>query len=85
MPDERIQSSDAAARAAEMARDRLEKVIEEHPGTPWALLAKRELQRPVRLPLGRGHQAPAAQAEPQRREQAEPAERQQKRADPPKL
>ncbi len=46
VPDARIQSSDAAAKAAEVAHELLEKVLEEHPGTPWALLAKRELKDP---------------------------------------
>jgi hypothetical protein len=34
-------------REAETARELLETVVEDHPGTPWALLAKKELEVPI--------------------------------------
>ena len=37
----------AVDKMAEQARERLKKVIEQHPGTPWAKSAERELQAPV--------------------------------------
>lgn len=37
----------AVAKSAEKAKIYLTRVIEEHPGTPWALLAKRELETPL--------------------------------------
>jgi hypothetical protein len=45
-PDSEIHYSPAAQRAGEEARELLEQVITEHQGTPWALLAQRELRNP---------------------------------------
>jgi hypothetical protein len=45
-PDGEIHYSPAAQRAGEEARELLERVITEHRGTPWALLAQRELRNP---------------------------------------
>jgi hypothetical protein len=44
VPDEEIHYSDKAAAAAAEARSLLKRVVEEHPETPWALLAQRELK-----------------------------------------
>jgi hypothetical protein len=44
IPDEEIHYSDKAAAAATEARTLLKRVVDEHPGTPWALLAQRELK-----------------------------------------
>jgi len=46
VPDEEIHYSDKAAAAAAEAKSLLKRVIEEHPETPWSLLAKRELKDP---------------------------------------
>jgi hypothetical protein len=46
VPDHEIKSSDKAAAAAKQARQLLERVLKEHPGTPWALFAQRELKDP---------------------------------------
>jgi hypothetical protein len=46
VPDEEIHYSDKAAAAAAEAKSLLKRVVEEHPGTPWALLAQRELKDP---------------------------------------
>jgi hypothetical protein len=48
VPDHEIKSSEkaAASRAAE-ARKLLERVMHEHPGTPWALFAQREIKDPL--------------------------------------
>jgi hypothetical protein len=46
VPDEQIHYSDKAAAAAAEAKSMLERVVEQHPGTPWALLAQRELIDP---------------------------------------
>ncbi|QDV38989.1 VWA domain-containing protein [Tautonia plasticadhaerens] len=45
-PDGEIHYSPAARRAGEEARELLERVITDHRGTPWALLAQRELRDP---------------------------------------
>ena len=45
-PTRKIHYSDKAAAAGAEAKSLLKRVIEEHPGTPWALLAKRELKDP---------------------------------------
>jgi hypothetical protein len=44
VPDSTIQYSEKAAAAAEEARNLLERVVQDHPDTPWALLARRELK-----------------------------------------
>lgn len=46
VPDEEIHYSDKAAAAGKEARALLKRVIDDHPGTPWALLAQRELKDP---------------------------------------
>jgi hypothetical protein len=46
-PDENIQYSEKAAVAAREAQTLLRRVIEDHPATPWALLAERELKNPL--------------------------------------
>ena len=47
VPDKAIQFSDAAATAAREAETLLRRVIEDHPATPWALFAQRELKDPM--------------------------------------
>jgi hypothetical protein len=46
VPDTAVQYSDKAAAAARDADRLLHRVIQEHPETPWALLAQRELRAP---------------------------------------
>jgi hypothetical protein len=46
VPDKEVHSSDKAAAVAVEARAMLERVVKDHPGTPWALLAQRELKDP---------------------------------------
>jgi hypothetical protein len=47
VPDTSVQYSKNAAAAAHDAERLLNRVIEEHPDTPWALLARRELKDPL--------------------------------------
>ncbi|SFH87211.1 vWA domain-containing protein [Planctomicrobium piriforme] len=44
---DKIESGPDMRKAAEMARTYLKRVIDEHPGTPWALMAERELSTPL--------------------------------------
>jgi hypothetical protein len=44
VPDEEIHFSDKAAAASKKAKALLKRVVDEHPGTPWALLAQREMK-----------------------------------------
>ena len=44
VPSPEVRYSDKAAAAAKQAKELLNRVITEHPDTPWALLAKRELK-----------------------------------------
>ena len=46
VPSTETTSSDKAPAMASEARKLLERVVAEHPGTPWALLAQRELKDP---------------------------------------
>jgi hypothetical protein len=47
VPDRAIQYSENAAAAAREAEALLRRVVEQHPATPWALLAQRELKDPL--------------------------------------
>jgi hypothetical protein len=47
MPSEDIPGDSPLAGAAAKAKEYLERVIQYHPGTPWELLAKHELQTPL--------------------------------------
>jgi hypothetical protein len=75
VPDDEIHYSDKAAAAAAEARALLKRVIEEHPGTPWALLAQRELKDPF------GFKWVETNAQPNMRERAA-AEAKKKKAMP---
>lgn len=46
VPAEQVQSGDKVDRVARETRALLERVVAEHPNTPWALLARRELKDP---------------------------------------
>jgi hypothetical protein len=46
-PDAEISVGSKAEKEAQQARDLLESVAKNHPGTPWALLASRELKQPL--------------------------------------
>lgn len=45
-PSEEVSTGSVLAKQATAAKEYLERVLEEHPGTPWELLAKRELATP---------------------------------------
>jgi hypothetical protein len=47
VPDRAIRYSEKAGAAAREAESLLRRVVEEHPATPWALLAQRELKDPL--------------------------------------
>ncbi len=49
VPDREIHLTDKAAEAAKEATTLLERVLRDHPGTPWALLGQRELKDPLGL------------------------------------
>lgn len=46
-PTDGMPSDSALDKMSKTARETLERVISEHPGTPWALLARRELETPI--------------------------------------
>jgi hypothetical protein len=46
-PDAEISVGSKAEKEAQQARDMLEAVVKNHPRTPWALLASRELKQPL--------------------------------------
>ncbi len=46
-PDVEISVGSKAEKEAQQARDMLESVVKNHPRTPWALLAARELEQPL--------------------------------------
>ncbi|MDH3718410.1 MAG: VWA domain-containing protein, partial [Planctomycetota bacterium] len=46
-PSEKILSGSAMQKEGQRAKDYLQRVVQDHPGTPWALLAARELEDPL--------------------------------------
>lgn len=46
-PDNSVSADSRLAKAGEKAAEYLQRVIDEHPGTPWAYLAKREMENPI--------------------------------------
>jgi len=50
--------SDKVANAAKEARKLLKRVVEEHPDTPWALLAGRDLENPMGFKWVEAHVPP---------------------------
>lgn len=47
VPSDKIESGPEMRKAAEQARVYLKRVVDDHAGTPWALLAERELSTPL--------------------------------------
>jgi len=47
-PSDDISTGSSLAKNAGKAKKYLTRVVEDHPGTPWALLAQRELASPLR-------------------------------------
>ncbi|NIL97780.1 MAG: VWA domain-containing protein [Planctomycetales bacterium] len=46
-PSEKILAGSALEKEGQKAKDYLQRVVKDHPGTPWAMLAARELQDPL--------------------------------------
>ena len=46
-PNDEVSIGSQYVKLAKKSREYLDRVVQEHPGTPWALLAKRELTQPV--------------------------------------
>jgi hypothetical protein len=46
-PSDEVSTGSQLAKHAEKAKEYLTRVVEDHPGTPWALLAERELSSPL--------------------------------------
>ncbi len=87
VPDTTIRYSEKAAAAAKEAESLLRRVVEDHPATPWAVLAQRELKDPLGfkwvetyVPPIRRNNNNAAEAK-KKKTKAMPA----KPAEPPKL
>jgi hypothetical protein len=70
VPSDEIRFNQKAAAAAKQARDLLQRVVTEHPNTPWSLLAQRELKDAFGFrwvetyvrPIERPKESPAAKA-----------------------
>jgi len=56
--DEKINFGSASERSANEALRLLERAVKNNPGTPWALLAERELQQPLGFRVEEGYVAP---------------------------
>ena len=46
VPDNEVSTGTSNKKLAQKARTYLDRVVDEHPGTPWALIAKKELESP---------------------------------------
>jgi hypothetical protein len=82
VPDEEIHFSDKAAAAGKEARALLKRVVDEHPGTPWAKLAERELKDAFGFKWVETYVPPIVRAQPKdtpeakkKKEMAKPAPR----------
>lgn len=87
VPDETVRYSEKAAEAGRQAGELLKRVVDEHPDTPWALLAARELSHPFGFKWVEAYVPPPQRNDddgdaPRRRNPAMPAE---KPLEPPKL
>jgi len=86
VPDTEVHYSDKAAAAGKQATNLLKKVVAEHPNTPWALLAQRELKDPLGFKWAETHVKPIVrrtndeEAAAKKKAQSMP-----KPPDPPKL
>jgi hypothetical protein len=87
VPDQEVHYSDKAAAAGEEARALLKKVVSDHPGTPWAVLAQRELKDPLGLRWVEITLPPAPKPREQNQNQAKKKQSMpmQKQAQVPKL
>jgi hypothetical protein len=86
VPEKEVRSSDKAAAVAVEAKALLERVVKEHPGTPWAILAQRELKDPFGFRWEETHVPPPPK--PRDNDRPEPKkkrERPQPPAPPPAL
>jgi len=63
-PSNTILTGSASEKLADKARQYLERVIEEHPGTPWEALARKELATPLGWELTETYQEPPQPPEP---------------------
>ncbi len=91
VPSEEVSVSSTLEAQAKAGKQYLERVVNEHPGTPWALLAKIELQQPfgwkwqeMYTGVNAPRQAAADNAGPPRDDKAQKIPRPQRR-EPPKL
>lgn len=91
VPSEEVSVSSTLEAQAKAGKQYLERVVNEHPGTPWALLAKIELQQPfgwkwqeMYTGVNAPRQAAAGNAGPPRDDKAQKIPRPQRR-EPPKL
>ncbi len=88
VPDTEIHASDKAAEAGKQAMNLLEKVVNEHPNTPWALLAQREKKDPLGFKWVETHVPPIVRRDNNNAEAAARKKAQMnmpKPAPPPKL
>lgn len=81
VPDTEVRSSAKAAEVAEEAHALLARVIKEHPGTPWALLAQREIKDPFGFKWVETHVPPPPKPNPNA---AAAKKKNQNDRDPPK-
>lgn len=90
VPSDEIRYSEKAGEAAKQARELLQRVVDEHPNTPWALLAERELKDAFGFqwvetyvrPIERPKENPAAAKAKMKKE---PMKNMTKPVEPPKL
>lgn len=87
VPSEEINARDPQAKAvAAEARRLLQRVVDDHPGTPWALLAKRELKDPFGFAWVEANVPPRPRRDDMaQQKKAKPKGEMPKPAEPPKL
>lgn len=63
-PSDNVETGSRDAQLAEKAKRYLTRVVEEHPGTPWALIAEKELKIPIGWEWQQTYTAPPKPREP---------------------
>lgn len=66
-PSEKIETGSRDAQLADKAKKYLTRIVEEHPGTPWALIAQEELKIPIGWEWRQTYTSPPKPREPRMR------------------
>ncbi len=88
-PADTVTTGSRSEKMANKAKTYLQRVVTQHPGTPWAMIAKRELEIPIGWTWRQTYTTPPEQRQPRRRNPSDgnpdPDRRMQPKRPPPNL